>query len=332
MVRRVAVVGAGSSGLACVKVCVDEGLEPVCFESTDDIGGMWKFKVSFPGDPTEWTLLSILDQTMKRSLCLSAGDCRARSRQHLPLLGDQHFQRDHEFQWFSNACWLSKLPAQHWAGAVLQALRRSLSPAQIHQISGKFDWYFRCFCTLLTCQQSNAYVRVCVSRVLDQSKESHTKARFLCLRPMGRCDYEQWWRGRETHFWCSVGLFRPVRQSSNAPVWLSRYAHKMSICRFQLVSTCFVLVWFLYKKGLVSLPPISPGHETFSGRCLHSMEYKDADAFKEKRVIVVGIGNSGGDIASEISRHATKVARMREAVFARERGKMWDMCFQPKYK
>lgn len=52
------------------------------------------------------------------------------------------------------------------------------------------------------------------------------------------------------------------------------------------------------------------------------MEYKDADAFKEKRVIVVGIGNSGGDIASEISRHATKVARMREALlFARKEGK-----------
>lgn len=39
------------------------------------------------------------------------------------------------------------------------------------------------------------------------------------------------------------------------------------------------------------------------------MEYKDADAFKEKRVIVVGIGNSGGDIASEISRHAAKVGK-----------------------
>lgn len=46
MVRRVAVVGAGSSGLACIKICVEEGLEPVCFESSDDIGGLWKFKVS----------------------------------------------------------------------------------------------------------------------------------------------------------------------------------------------------------------------------------------------------------------------------------------------
>ncbi len=46
MVRRVAVVGAGSSGLVCIKTCVEEGLEPVCFESSDDIGGLWKFKVS----------------------------------------------------------------------------------------------------------------------------------------------------------------------------------------------------------------------------------------------------------------------------------------------
>jgi len=47
MSRRVAVVGGGSSGLACIKACLDEGLEPVCFESSDDIGGLWKFKVLF---------------------------------------------------------------------------------------------------------------------------------------------------------------------------------------------------------------------------------------------------------------------------------------------
>uniref|UniRef100_A0A3B4XLM2 Flavin-containing monooxygenase n=1 Tax=Seriola lalandi dorsalis TaxID=1841481 RepID=A0A3B4XLM2_SERLL len=45
MTRRVAVVGAGSSGLACIKCCLDEGLEPVCFESSDAMGGLWRFKV-----------------------------------------------------------------------------------------------------------------------------------------------------------------------------------------------------------------------------------------------------------------------------------------------
>lgn len=46
MALRVAVVGAGSAGLISIKICIDEGLEPVCFESSDDIGGLWKFKVN----------------------------------------------------------------------------------------------------------------------------------------------------------------------------------------------------------------------------------------------------------------------------------------------
>lgn len=46
MPRRVAVIGGGSSGLVSIKCCLDEGLEPVCFESSDDIGGLWRFKVS----------------------------------------------------------------------------------------------------------------------------------------------------------------------------------------------------------------------------------------------------------------------------------------------
>ncbi len=45
MAKRVAVIGAGSSGLTSIKCCLDEGLEPVCFESGDDIGGLWKLKV-----------------------------------------------------------------------------------------------------------------------------------------------------------------------------------------------------------------------------------------------------------------------------------------------
>lgn len=60
--------------------------------------------------------------------------------------------------------------------------------------------------------------------------------------------------------------------------------------------SCAVMIYF-------------PGHETFFGRLLHSWEYKDADSFKGKRVVVVGIGNSGGDVAVEISRSAEKVSK-----------------------
>lgn len=46
MVRRVAVIGAGVGGLVSVKCCLDEGLEPICFESSEDIGGVWRYTVS----------------------------------------------------------------------------------------------------------------------------------------------------------------------------------------------------------------------------------------------------------------------------------------------
>ncbi|XP_055021198.1 flavin-containing monooxygenase 5-like isoform X2 [Boleophthalmus pectinirostris] len=48
------------------------------------------------------------------------------------------------------------------------------------------------------------------------------------------------------------------------------------------------------------------GSETFTGEHYHSWEYKDAERYRGKRVLVMGIGNSGGDIAVEISRFAEK--------------------------
>ncbi|XP_046574265.1 flavin-containing monooxygenase 5-like [Haliotis rubra] len=41
--KRVAIVGAGLSGLAAIKSCLEEGMEPVCFEQYDDIGGVWYY-------------------------------------------------------------------------------------------------------------------------------------------------------------------------------------------------------------------------------------------------------------------------------------------------
>lgn len=44
MVKRIAIIGAGSSGLTAIKECLDYGFEPVCFEKTHDIGGLWRYK------------------------------------------------------------------------------------------------------------------------------------------------------------------------------------------------------------------------------------------------------------------------------------------------
>lgn len=46
MGRKVAIVGAGVSGLAAIRSCLEEGLEPTCFERSGDVGGLWKFSVS----------------------------------------------------------------------------------------------------------------------------------------------------------------------------------------------------------------------------------------------------------------------------------------------
>ncbi|XP_034036301.1 dimethylaniline monooxygenase [N-oxide-forming] 2-like isoform X1 [Thalassophryne amazonica] len=70
MVKRVVVIGAGSSGLTCIKTCIDEGLEPVCFECSDDIGGLWKFKES--DEPNSTSIYrSLVTNTSKEIMCFS---------------------------------------------------------------------------------------------------------------------------------------------------------------------------------------------------------------------------------------------------------------------
>ncbi|CAM4612740.1 unnamed protein product [Caretta caretta] len=44
--KRIAVIDGGSSGLCTIKCCLDDGLEPTCFERSEDMGGLWRFKVS----------------------------------------------------------------------------------------------------------------------------------------------------------------------------------------------------------------------------------------------------------------------------------------------
>ncbi|MDA8435187.1 MAG: FAD-dependent oxidoreductase [Actinomycetales bacterium] len=50
--------------------------------------------------------------------------------------------------------------------------------------------------------------------------------------------------------------------------------------------------------------PAYPGLETFRGEVLHSADYKGADVLRGKRVLVVGAGNTGCDVAVESAQHA----------------------------
>ena len=56
--------------------------------------------------------------------------------------------------------------------------------------------------------------------------------------------------------------------------------------------------------------PIWPSFKNqnkFKGRLSHAHDYKTPNGFEEDRVIVVGLGNSGGDIAAELSIVSKKV-------------------------
>ncbi|XP_073711556.1 flavin-containing monooxygenase 5-like [Misgurnus anguillicaudatus] len=70
MAKRVAVIGAGHAGLVSIKCCLDEGLEPVCFESSDDIGGLWRFKETHEAERTS-IYRSLVVNTSKEMMCFS---------------------------------------------------------------------------------------------------------------------------------------------------------------------------------------------------------------------------------------------------------------------
>ncbi|MDX1942101.1 MAG: NAD(P)/FAD-dependent oxidoreductase [Saprospiraceae bacterium] len=49
--------------------------------------------------------------------------------------------------------------------------------------------------------------------------------------------------------------------------------------------------------------PIFEGEEKFQGRIMHSRIYKHADPFHDQRVLVVGMGNTGAEIALDLCEH-----------------------------
>jgi cation diffusion facilitator CzcD-associated flavoprotein CzcO len=56
--------------------------------------------------------------------------------------------------------------------------------------------------------------------------------------------------------------------------------------------------------------PTIEGRDSFAGTQIHSLDYTDANAFKGKRVIVVGGGNSGAQIVAELTEPESSVARV----------------------
>jgi cation diffusion facilitator CzcD-associated flavoprotein CzcO len=61
--------------------------------------------------------------------------------------------------------------------------------------------------------------------------------------------------------------------------------------------------------GIMSNPqePFIAGRDTFRGTIIHSSAYQNPEPFRRQRVLVIGVGNSGGEIASEVGAAGAEV-------------------------
>ncbi|XP_078141707.1 flavin-containing monooxygenase 5-like [Centroberyx gerrardi] len=206
MTQRVAVVGGGSSGLACIKSCLDEGLEPVCFESSDDIGGLWRFKEN-PEPDRASIYHSVIINSSKERMCYSDFPVPA----HFPNFMHNSLIMDY-FRMYADRFQLTK--HIRFNTKVLQVKQKS-----DFSRSGQWD-----------VETENR----------DGKKEQHIfDAVMICI-------------GHHCH--------------PNLPL------HDF------------------------------PGIDTFKGKYFHSRDYKTPEEWRNKKVVVIGIGNSGGDIAVDLSR------------------------------
>ncbi|NWS84448.1 FMO5 monooxygenase, partial [Toxostoma redivivum] len=208
--RRVAIIGAGASGLCALKCCLDEGLEPTCFERSKDIGGLWRFE-ECPEDGRASIYRSVIINTSKEMMCFS----------DFPIPDD--------------------------------------FPNYMH--NSKIMEYFRMY-----------------AQHFDLLR--HIRFRTSVCRVSKRPDF------------ASSGQWEVLTESDG----------KQEAAVFDAVLVCSG------HHTDAHLPLSSfPGLEKFEGCYLHSRDYKSPQPFMGKQVVVVGIGNSGIDIAVELSHTAKQV-------------------------
>ncbi|XP_045733420.1 dimethylaniline monooxygenase [N-oxide-forming] 4 isoform X1 [Mirounga angustirostris] len=210
MARRVAVIGAGVSGLSSIKCCLDEDLEPTCFERSNDIGGLWKFTETSKDGMTR-VYRSLMTNVCKEMSCYS----------------DFPFQEDY--------------------------------PNFMNQ--GKFWDYLKEFAEHFDLLK---YIRF------------RTTVCSITKRP----DFSE------------TGQWDVVTETEG----------KQERAVFDAVMVCTGH----YLNPHLPLESF-PGIHKFKGQILHSQEYKSPEGFQGKRVLVIGLGNTAGDVAVELSRTAAQV-------------------------
>ncbi|KAJ8038916.1 Dimethylaniline monooxygenase [N-oxide-forming] 5 [Holothuria leucospilota] len=211
---KVAIIGAGASGLTATKACLEEGLDPYCFEKSDAIGGLWRFREKDKFPDLACVFKSTIINSSKETMSFS------------------DFPPPKEFPNY---------------------MHNSLVYKYLKIYAEKFD--------VLKHIQFNTSV-VSVTKAVGSTEDS--------------C-----WKGQ----WNVE-----VKNEMNG---------ETQVILFDAVMVCV---------GHHAIPhiPDFKGLSEFQGIKLHTHEYRIPKQFEDKRVVVIGIGNSAGDAAVDLSRIASK--------------------------
>ncbi|XP_069497357.1 flavin-containing monooxygenase 3-like [Ambystoma mexicanum] len=238
MVKTVAVIGAGISGLAALKSCLEVDLDAVCFEGSNDLGGLWNFtEEAIEGRASIYR--SVFTNACREMMCYP----------DLPIPEDYP-------NYLHNTLFLKylRLYAEHFKllrHIKFKTMVLSVRKRPDFSVSGQWD----------------------VVTENDGKQESH--------------------------------IFDAVMVCTGHHV----YPHI----------------------------PHFAGIEKFKGKHFHNRYYKSPDGFQGKNVLVVGLGNTGADIATELSLTAEQVylsTRSGSWVMGRvwDDGYPWDMMYLTRYE
>ncbi|XP_064475964.1 flavin-containing monooxygenase 5-like [Ornithodoros turicata] len=209
--KRVVVIGAGASGLTAIKACLEEGLDVVCYEKSDHVGGLWRYS-----DEIVQGQASVMKSTIINS--------------------------SKEMSAFSDFP-----PAAHYPNYMHNSM-------MIKYIEDYAQHY-----------KLTEYVKL--------------KHEVLDLEPT--CG-----KKREVCGLWEVTVKDPEGKTS------SQVVDAVMVCSGHHV---------------YPLLPRFTGQEKFKGRIIHTHDYKRPKGYEDRNIVVIGVGNSGGDVAVELSAVAKQV-------------------------
>uniref|UniRef100_UPI00358E7603 flavin-containing monooxygenase 5-like isoform X4 n=1 Tax=Myxine glutinosa TaxID=7769 RepID=UPI00358E7603 len=241
MAKRVCIIGAGLSGLTTIKCCLNEGLEPTCFEMGDDIGGLWKYQENVEEGRGN-VFYSLITNSSKEFMAYSDFP----TPENFP----NFLAHTHMFQYLQAYAKEFKLNERIHLKTKVEAVTKT----EDFQSSGQWN----------------------VTTVDENGIKNDMVFDAVMV--------------------CSGHNYNP-----NMPM------------------------------------DSFPGIENFKGKIIHSKDYKKPSAYAGKNVLVIGFGNSGGDIATEVSEHASQVflsTRRGAWVLGRisDRGYPYDLLLLTRWK